>query len=186
MNHLDVAGAIARGLAGEPGWERHLPHHFRHPGAGVHIMVYGQSISVVFGKFSAQRWDKAVVAGTKHTPVTGIESALEVARALVLVRQLAAPASPETPPVTARDILLLIAQRQGGVHFADVDGDPLWGLLGWPRGPLATTVVQAASGLVEAGLATRQGWIVQVTDAGRARAEQLTEQLGLPAPATSG
>jgi hypothetical protein len=88
VNHRDVAGQLAAGLEGQAGWERHLEHHFRHRDAGVHLMVYGAEVTVVFGRLEGLLHDKAVSASTRYYPKLGTAAALEVAEALVLKRML--------------------------------------------------------------------------------------------------
>ena len=86
MNHRHIAGQLAAALADRPGWERHLEHHFRHRDTGVHLMVYGLEITVVFGKIEGGLHDKAVSASTRYYPKLGLAAALEVAEALVFQR----------------------------------------------------------------------------------------------------
>lgn len=89
MNHRQVAGKLAEQLLVDPGWDRPLEHHLRHSQTGVHVQVYGARVEIVFGPGPHGLYDKAVGADTVYTPSTALAALVEVARALVLARQLA-------------------------------------------------------------------------------------------------
>lgn len=88
MNHRTVAAQLADELLGDKGWDRPLEHHLRHEGTGVHVLVYGARVEIVFGAEPGHRYDKAVGTSTTYYPSTAIAAVLEVARALVFARQM--------------------------------------------------------------------------------------------------
>lgn len=178
MNLRELTAALAAALDGEPGWQQRKDHQFSHTATGVHIMVYGQELSVVFGPLQGQSWDKALAAKTTYTPTLALESTLEVARALVAAR------TPRRARQTARDVLLLIALHRGEPANLDISDDPLWSAAGWLDPPAHSTVVRAAVQLHAGGLLLQENRLA-LTEAGRRQAEELAEDLGLEPATTS-
>lgn len=93
MMHREVQEKVAAALVGQPGWQRppRQDHHFEHPATDVHVLIYNTQIIVTFGRVGHRHSEvKSVVASTRYYPSLAIASSLEVARALVAVREAAA------------------------------------------------------------------------------------------------
>lgn len=185
MNHKQVREAIASRLLTQPGWEQHPEHdhHFRHPPSGVHVLVYGQQVSVTFGRKQGSRYDKAVAASTRYFAELSVESALEVAEALVFRRLVLDHRPDRGRSMNTGDMLLLIALREPGISQHDALNHPLWtsGLSGFVRRPGTTTMHRATLELRSADLVqpnTAQRYLT-LTDSGREVAEALAVAAGL-------
>lgn len=88
MNHRLMRERLAAALATRPGWAQ-VPgedHHFRHADAGVHLMVYGTEISLVFARLGDRSQERAVSASFRYSPSLALASILDVADAIVAVR----------------------------------------------------------------------------------------------------
>jgi hypothetical protein len=191
VNHRRVQQLVADHLLDRPGWERHPEQefHFRHRDAGVHVMIYGSEVSVVFTPRDPGGRDRAVGASTRFFPQLSIDSALEVADALVFQRSVLAHQPNRGRSLTTSDILLLIALSDPGIGRHEAMAHLMWtcGLGGFVRPSTVTTINKAVLDLRAAGLllpGTTERYL-ELTADGIRRARQLAGRFGLHPPARS-